>query len=130
MSACATTETVATATKLYQFRTSPTEHSNTFRGSTRCTLNHNFNDTAYDEYRAGAIGGDVLSLDYECQVYYGSGSSACRTKSSTMCYSGIYCRTSTGCNGRMHLVKEHTQCDTNKYLNSLLAKALKFSTCG
>ncbi|KAK3590218.1 hypothetical protein CHS0354_041279 [Potamilus streckersoni] len=109
---------VSTAKTQYQFSNCSVrdiQRTLTSLGSTRCTLNHNFNDTAYDEYRAGAIGGDVLSLDYQCQVYYGSGSSACRTNSSTMCYSGVYCLTATGCKGRMHLVKERTQCDTNKW---------------
>ncbi|KAK3578142.1 hypothetical protein CHS0354_010096 [Potamilus streckersoni] len=118
MSAYARTGTVATATTQYEFSTCSVGTIQTkisSLGSTRCTLNYNFNDTAYDEYRAGAIGGDVLSLDYQCQVYYGSGSSACRTNSSTMCYSGVYCQTSTGCNGRIQLVKERTQCDTNKW---------------
>ncbi|KAL3864262.1 hypothetical protein ACJMK2_005963 [Sinanodonta woodiana] len=80
MSVNAFTANTSTATTQYEFTNcaiSAIERIITKLGSSRCTLNHNFNDTQYDQYRAGAIGGDVVSLDFQCQVYYGSGSFAC-----------------------------------------------------
>ncbi|KAK3590162.1 hypothetical protein CHS0354_041216 [Potamilus streckersoni] len=97
-------------------------------GSSRCTLKHDFNDTQYDQYRAGAIGGDVLNLDFQCQAYYGSGSFACLKNNNTMCYRGVTCQSSSGCKGRLQLVKEHTECDTNKWCSK--GKCVDKSTSG
>ncbi|KAK3590042.1 hypothetical protein CHS0354_041068 [Potamilus streckersoni] len=83
--------------------------------SSRCTLRHNFDNIKYDNFRARAIGGEEFSVDFQCQLYFGSDSYACSTNSSSMCYNGVYCQTSTGCNGRMELVKEHTTCDHLKW---------------
>ncbi|KAK3601395.1 hypothetical protein CHS0354_037716 [Potamilus streckersoni] len=46
-------------------------------GSNRCTLQHSFTDAEYNAYRSEPIGGEVLSLDQQCQVYFGGASFAC-----------------------------------------------------
>ncbi|KAL3863928.1 hypothetical protein ACJMK2_005649 [Sinanodonta woodiana] len=118
MSDIATSGTESTAKTQYEFSTcSVTQIQSTLTslGSNRCTLKNTFNGTQYKGFRAGAIGGEVFTADYQCQLYYGAGSYACSKNSQTMCFSGIYCQTFTGCNGKMELVKERTECDTNKW---------------
>ncbi|KAL3863925.1 hypothetical protein ACJMK2_005646 [Sinanodonta woodiana] len=118
MNEYASTGTEATAQTQYEFSSCSVQQIQTkisSLGSDRCTLKHNFNDTRYDALRARAIGGEKFSLEFQCQLFFGPTSYACSVNSSTMCYSGVYCQTSTGCDGRMQLVKEHTTCDDLKW---------------
>ncbi|KAL3863924.1 hypothetical protein ACJMK2_005645 [Sinanodonta woodiana] len=118
MNAYASTGTEATAKTQYEFSSCSVQQIQTKisgLGSDRCTLKHNFNDTRYDALRARAIGGEKFSLDFQCQLYFGPTSYACSVNSSTMCYSGVYCQTPAGCDGKLQLVKEHTTCDDLKW---------------
>ncbi|KAL3863918.1 hypothetical protein ACJMK2_005639 [Sinanodonta woodiana] len=78
-------------------------------GSNRCTRQHSFTDAEYTAYRSQPIGGEVLSLNQQCQIYYGPASFACYT-GANMCYAGILCQTSTGCNGSLCQVLNHSPC--------------------